>query len=409
MPSLSRHRLRPASSGWSSAATGPTESGPKPVLYAATALFVVGLLVAGGAFEMPMIVLGRLIYGLAGGAVTVAIYVIVARLYPAQLQPRIFGAYAAAWVIPSLIGPFAAGLIAQYLSWHWVFLGVVVLVVPALIMVLPAMRAIPIEQKQDAAPWSLTRFGWAALVAVAVLGLDLANELSGWASRLIPAIALVTAIMALRPLLPPGTLRAVRGLPSVIGTRGLLAGAYFGAEVYVPYLLINRYGLTASTAGLALTGAGIVWAAASWLQGRGGVDRHSGYVRTGVAIVTVALGIVLCAALLALPAWVVIGAWAVGGGGMGLAYPRLSVLTLGHSTPESQGFNSSAMSIADAGGGAIALAVTGIVFAALASLGPAIAISGCLMLTILLALGAGATSSQIAPALAATSSETRLP
>jgi hypothetical protein len=49
---------------------------------------------------------------------------------------------------------------------------------------------------------------------------------------------------------------------------------------------------------------------------------------------------------------------------MGLLYPRLSVMTLALSTKENEGFNSSAMSIADSLGGALALAATALVFAA---------------------------------------------
>ena len=52
---------------------------------------------------------------------------------------------------------------------------------------------------------------------------------------------------------------------------------------------------------------------------------------------------------------------------MGLMYPRISTMTLAMSTPANQGFNSAALSISDSMGGALALATTGIVFAALAA------------------------------------------
>ncbi len=56
--------------------------------------------------------------------------------------------------------------------------------------------------------------------------------------------------------------------------------------------------------------------------------------------------------------------WVFAGGGMGLMYARLSVMTLALSTKRNEGFNSSAMSISDSLGGALALASTGLVFAA---------------------------------------------
>ena len=51
---------------------------------------------------------------------------------------------------------------------------------------------------------------------------------------------------------------------------------------------------------------------------------------------------------------------------MGLMYPRLTVLTLAYSTPQNQGFNSSALSISDSVGAATAIAAMGLVFTALA-------------------------------------------
>ncbi|HEY1530079.1 MAG TPA: MFS transporter [Galbitalea sp.] len=367
--------------------------GPGPVLYASAALFVVGLIVAGTAVDMWMIVLGRLIYGLAGGAVTVAIYVIVARLYPAALQPKIFGAYAAAWVVPSLVGPYLAALVAQYVGWHWVFLGVVILVVPAVTIMLPALRRIPVQSEPHAVPWSVARICWAVLVALAVLGLDLSSELAGWIQIAGALIAFAVALVALRTLLPAGTLRAARGLPGVISTRGLIAGAYFGAEVYVPYLLINHYGLTAAGAGLALTGAGVVWAFASWAQGRRPDERFHGlFVRVGATTVAAAIAILLGITIARLPAWSIMAAWGLASAGMGLSYPRLSVLTLQYSTPSEQGFNSSAMSIADSGGASLSLAITGIIFAGLGVLGTTTAIIGCFGLVFVFSLVAVGTS-----------------
>src|SRR5690554_1093577 len=95
--------------------------GPITPLYTSAVAFVLGLLVAGTATLMPVLVAGRLLQGLGAGAINVALYVVVARVYPARLHPQIFAGFAAAWVIPSLIGPFAAGVVTELFSWHWVF------------------------------------------------------------------------------------------------------------------------------------------------------------------------------------------------------------------------------------------------------------------------------------------------
>lgn len=372
--------------------------GPLPALYASIGLFVVGLLITGTAVTMEILVVGRLIQGIGGGGLTVALYVIVARVYPERLQPNIFGAFAAAWVVPSLVGPFLAGIVAQYLSWHWVFLGVVVLAIPALAMVLPGLRGMEHVRETDRVPWSVGRIGWAALAMVAVLALNLSAQATGAFQFALPVLAIAAVVLALRPLFPKRALLAGRGLPSVILVRSLVSGAFFGAEVYVPLLLINEYGLSPSLAGLALSVAGIAWSIASWAQGRFSTALdHRFTVRAGTVGVVAGIAIVLIAALLGLAPWVFITAWAVSGAGMGFAYPRLSVLTLSYSTPENQGFNSSALSIADATGGAVAVAATAIVFTALAASGPLLAIAGCFALALLFGLGGLTLSPRVAP------------
>jgi MFS family permease len=350
--------------------------GPAAPLYASVALFAAGLLIAGTAVSMPMLVAGRLVQGLGGGAMTVALYVVIARVYPARLHAQVFAAFSAAWVIPSMIGPFAAGVVAQLSSWHWVFLGVVGLVVPALAMILPAMRGVRSSAGPDGtapreasgaavAPWAFGRMGWAALAALAVLGLNLSGQVPG-VGWVIAVVALVIAMLAVRPLVPRGTLAAHRGLPSVILMRGIASAAFFGAEVYVPYLLTERYSFTPAFAGLALTGSALAWAGASAVQGRMGSRLGSALaVRIGSALVLGSVAILLVTTLFSWPAAVAIAGWLFAGAGMGLMYPRLSVMTLALSKPEDQGFNSSAMSIADSLGGALSLAVTGLVFSAL--------------------------------------------
>lgn len=382
--------------------------GPAVPLYASAALFALGLLIAGTAATMPQLVAGRLVQGLGGGALTVALYVLVARIYPPQLHPRIFAAFSAAWVIPSLVGPFAAGIVAQVFSWHWVFLGVVGLVVPALAMVAPVLRGHGTasgETRGEApgatpvAPWAPGRLAWAALAAVAVMGLNLSAEvrIPGLppAAALLAAAAVVLALAAVRPLVPRGTLTARRGLPSVILSRGMVSAAFFGTEVYLPYLLIEQYAFSPTFAGLTLTLGALAWAAAAAVQGRLG-DRlpNRTAVRTGSLMVLGAVVLALATAALHLPAAVVISGWVFAGGGMGMLYPRLSVMTLALSTKDDEGFNSSAMSIADSLGGALALAATGIVFTAFTT--TAASFAGVFALTAVVAFAAAFVTPRVA-------------
>ncbi|HKP07717.1 MAG TPA: MFS transporter [Microbacterium sp.] len=355
-------------------------------LSTAVALFVVGLLIAGLALTMPALVAGRLVQGLGTGGQTVALYVVVARVYPGAMHGRVFAAFSAAWVVPSLIGPFLAGAVTEFLHWRWVFLGVAALTVVAFVLVVARLHGLPLHTDEPSTARVAPRLACAVAVAVGALGLSLAGELEAWAWAAVAASVVVIGL-ASRPLLPRGSLVAARGLPSVVLMRGLIAGALFGAEIYVPYLLIDGYGFSPTWAGLGLTAAALAWAVAADVQGRFG-DRmgNTRITLVGTALLVTALLIGAATALAGLPAAVLIAGWGLAGGGMGLMYPRLTVLTLAYSTPQNQGFNSSALSISDAVGSASSIAVMGLVFTALT--GTDAGFPAVFAIAVVLALGA---------------------
>ena len=340
-------------------------SGPVWPLTASVVLFVGGLIVAGLAPTMEVLVIGRLIQGLGTGGQTVALYVVVARVYPPAIHGRVFAAFSAAWVVPSLIGPFLAGAVTEYIHWRWVFLGVAALTVVAYIMVATRLWGTPLDTEHPSTARIGPRLACAVAVAVGALALSLAGELGPFAIPTVVASVIVIAF-AVRPLLPRRTLTAARGLPSVVLMRGLIAGALFGAEIYVPYLLIDEYDFSPTWAGLGLTAAALTWAAAADVQGRFG-DRIGNTRITifGVAQLATATAICALSATFHLHPLIIVIGWAFAGSGMGLMYPRLTVLTLAYSTPRDQGFNSSALSISDSVGAATSIAVMGIVFTTL--------------------------------------------
>ncbi len=360
------------------AGTWADRRGPAAPFAAGVALFVVGLVVAGVATSMPVLVAGRLAQGLGGGVVNVTLLVAVARAYPAVLHPRVFAWFSTAWVLPSIVGPALAGLVAELAGWRWVFLGVAVLVLPATVPLLGTVRDLGPAEVVDApdadpaqAPDRATqdgarrRVGWAVLVAAAVLALNVAAQLPAPWSSVVAVLSAVGVLLAARPLLPPGALRARPGLPSVISTRVLVSGAFYGAQVYVPYLLQDRDGWSTASSGLGLSTAALAWSAASIVQGRLGARLASrDAVRIGTALVLVGVAGSTAAVWLDLPAWVVVAVWTASGAGMGLGSSRLNVLVLGWSAPHEQGRNSAAHTIGDSVGASLALALTGVVFVA---------------------------------------------
>jgi MFS family permease len=346
------------------AGTWTDRAGGRVVAWLSAALFAVGTAVVMTAPTMPVFLVGRLVEGFGAGAIDVVLYVLVARVFPVELHGPVFAGFAAAWVVPALVGPALAGIVTDAFGWHWVFAGALVIAVTAFTLLVPTLRRLHPPEPGLRPPWQRARIAWSVGAAVAVLLLNVAPDLPVAARVVSVVLGLGGAWVALRPLLPRRTLRGGPGLASVVLLRGVLAAGFFGSEAYVPYLLQAQHGLRASEAGLALTVSALSWAAASWAHGRLGESRLPAARAFGIGLALVLVGLLtaLAVAVADLSPWVIAAGWFVGGAGMGIAYPRTSMLTLRFSGEGDDGFASSALTIADASGSVIGLAVAGLLF-----------------------------------------------
>ncbi|MGN0063742.1 MAG: MFS transporter [Nocardioides sp.] len=332
--------------------------GPGAPLVTAFVVFSIGLAICALSNSMEVLVAGRILQGLGGGASTVVLYVLVGLIYPARLQPPVFALFAAAWVLPALFGPYLAALIADAFSWRWVFGGTVFVVAAAVAMLIPVVRRTEMEPVADPEP-ATGRLAWAVVAAVAVLGVELLAD-----QPVLAVAAAAVTIGTLSQLLPGGSLLLRRGLPAVIATRGLLAASFFTAEAYIVYVLQEKWGMTAAAAGIALTCVGIVWALGSQAQARTKNVSDSAAMTIGSLVVLGGLTCIAVAVWLEPPSWVAIAMYVLAGAGMGYGYPRTGVAMLAASNDSDRGFNSSALSIADSLGAALGLSLAGLLFAA---------------------------------------------
>lgn len=342
--------------------------GPAAPLRHGIVWFALGLILAGLAPSMLALIAGRVVQGFGGGLISVALYVVVGRVYPVALRVKVFVAFAAAWAVPAVVGPAISGAIVEHFGWRWVFLSVPVVAVVAAWMVLPSLRGLgpSAAEATHSAAQQRTRLLWALLTTASLLALHYGGQQRGWLAPawLLPAIVLLG--WAASRLLPVGTLRVARGLPAVVSLRGIAAGGFFLSEAYIPLLLSQERGLSPTWAGLVLTLGAIGWSTGSWYRGRSTDTRApQRFLQAGMAML--ALGIVAIAALIwpSAPLALGVAGWLLCGLGMGLMYPTLSVLMLELSPPGQQGVNSSALHLGDAIYTATALAVGGSLFAAL--------------------------------------------
>lgn len=335
--------------------------GPYRASLLGLAAFLVGLLLAGLAPSMALLVLGRALQGLGSGVLGVALYVGVGQVVPAPLHPKLFAMFAGAWVLPGLLGPALASGLVHWLGWRSVFLAVAAFVPVAAALMLPALKRTG-AGTGEALRWGAMR--WALLASTGALMLHGASQRDGAGSSLLFAAGLAAAFVAARQLLPAGTLRAARGLPSVILLRGFIAAAFASAEAFLPLLLTQQFGWSLTQAGIALSAGAVTWSIGSAVQARvqGDAARRR-LLPSGFAVAAAGLVVVMAPIVApALPSWTALAGWIGFGLGIGLSFPMLSVLLLQLSPPSSQGANSSALQLSDALVSSAALGLAGMLF-----------------------------------------------
>ncbi|MFF3768443.1 MFS transporter [Streptomyces sp. NPDC001922] len=343
--------------------------GPLVPLFTGIAAFGTGLVLAGAAQAMWILVAGRCVQGAGGGLVIVALYVVVGRAYPERLRPAVLASFSAAWVLPVIVGPLVAGTVTEQFGWRWVFLAIPALILLPLAVMLPALRGLPAGDRTPAMDRRRILFALAVAAGAGLLQYAAQAVPSGGvgpAAVAAAAAGLLLVVPTIRRLLPRGTFRAARGLPAVILLRGVAAGSFLGAETFVPLMLVTQRGLTPTQAGLSLTGGGLTWALGSYVQSRSRMEPHRERLMT-LGTTLMALSIAGCALALAesVPAWTVAVCWMAGGFGMGLTISNASVLLLELSRPEEAGSNSASLQVSDALGSITLVGLSGVVFVGL--------------------------------------------
>ena len=364
------------------------------------AAFTLGLVIGGLAPAMIVVIAGRAVQGFGAGALNSLAYAAIGRGYPDSAKARMLAVLSTAWVVPGLVGPALAGLIADHLGWRWVFLGLAALPPLAACLALPALRRFPAPEpgaadRDEARGKLMAAVRLAVGVLLALAGLDSHQPLL---LVVLVVAGLALTVPALRRLLPEGTLRAARGLPAAVAATTLVNLAFFGVDSFVPLALTGVRGQTATFAGLALTTGTIGWTSGAWLQER--LARRGRYVRvtiTGILLIIVAVCGVSAVLLPGVPVLLAPAAWAVAGLGMGLSYTTLTLVVLRSAATGQEGAASAAIALSAILGTALGTGIGGALIgqggAGAAALWPGIAAQNVLM--ILVAVAAVTTATRI--------------
>ena len=334
--------------------------------------FALGLAIGGTAPTMGVLVAGRLMQGLGGGAVVAVAYVCVGRGFPEELRPSVFAVMSTAWILPSLVSPLLASFVATAFGWRWVFLGLIPITAAIGLLASRSVTTLrPADARLDESPVDNSHIG-----EVLRLGLGAGLILAGlstevvWALLPLVAAGLLIAVPAFRSLTPRGTIRADRGLPAAVATRGVLTFSFFAADAFISLALTSVRGTATTYAGVVLAASSFTWTAGSWIQARevrlmgGAPSRPTRWRLPGRRHGGPALSLSS-----AVPLWCWLVSSGVCGLGMGMAYSPLSVVTLAQAEPGREGEATSALQLTDVLGSALGTGVAGVIVSLVDRLG----------------------------------------
>jgi MFS family permease len=297
------------------------------------ASFAAGSALCALAPSMPVMLLGRLIQGLAGGSLLAGPYVLVHRTLPARLWPRALALFSGMWGVATLLGPAVGGGLAEYSSWRLAF-GALVLVALALAVSAAiafwhtnprtAAKALPMRQL--------------ATLAIAVLSAS-TSTLAG--SALLGALCLVVALGLLIGLRRADQAAASRLLPRAAYDRGGLLGPLYGTsalmaitvtctELFIPLFLQRNQGHSALLAGYIAAAASAGWTIGALISASMTPSRAPRLARAAPWLSALALA-VLCISMSQPSAsptvdstLAIVGSLIALGLGVGLAWPHLA-------------------------------------------------------------------------------------
>jgi DHA2 family multidrug resistance protein len=238
------------------------------------ATFTLASVMCGLAWDLPSLLIFRMIQGFAGGGMVPVSQSILTDAFPPQKRGQAFAIFGVAVVVAPVIGPTLGGWLSDNLSWHWCFLinGPVGVFAFALVYFLVQESDDARRKREDMRKQGI-RFDLVgfALLATFLGALELVldrGQTEDWFDStfiIVTTTICVTALLAAIPWLltrkdPVIDVRllATRQFASCMIVMLAIGAILIATTQFVPQVLQENYGYTATWAGLALSPGGLV-------------------------------------------------------------------------------------------------------------------------------------------------------
>jgi MFS transporter, DHA2 family, multidrug resistance protein len=254
--------------------------GRKTFFLICLAAFTASSVLCAYAWNLDAMLLFRIVQGLGGGGMVPVAQSILADAFPAEKRGQGFALFGVAVVVAPVVGPTLGGWLADNYSWRWAFLinapvGLITMGLIALVLRAPAPAAV---RRRRADRFDVVGFALVATFLGALeIMLDRGLEDDWFGSYFIVGVAVVCALAFV--LMIPWEIS--RRNPAIdlrmIGTRQfgacflvmLATGALlFGTTQFLPQLVQQDFGYTATWAGLVLSPGGVVTMLMMFVVGR---------------------------------------------------------------------------------------------------------------------------------------------
>jgi DHA2 family multidrug resistance protein len=248
------------------------------------ALFTVSSVLCGFASNLQELLLFRVLQGFAGGGMVPVAQAILADAFPPEKRGQAFAVFGIAVVVAPAVGPTVGGWLSDNWSWHWCFLingPVGVFAIAAAATVLRESKDAALERKRlreqnggfDLVGFVLVATALGALEVVLDRGLEDDWFGSTFIVRAATAAALAFALLVPWELSRPNPTVDIRMLGRrqfgtcfvvMLGTGALL----LATTQYLPQLVQEDLGYTATIAGLMMSPGGLVTVVMMFVAGR---------------------------------------------------------------------------------------------------------------------------------------------
>ena len=344
--------------------------GLRRTMMASTLVYTLGCAICAAAPTMPVLLAGRTVQGLGGGALVALVYIAQDRFFPNRLVPRIIACLSVVWTASALCGPLVGGAFATAGLWRYAFWSFALQGLLLAAVVHPLLARASAGADLQARPIPVVRL---ALVAAAILAISFAGVVTSaaFAVALAASGCVCLGLFVSRDfaagatrLLPNGATDLAHPVGCGIAMTFVLSLSMMSFLVYGPILLIRLYQLTPLEAGLVVVTETLGWGAgALFLSGI--APAHEGrLIRVGSGLL--AAGLAAQAWFMPYgPLWLIVASAFFGTAGFGMMWGYIIRLVVVHSGRDDRDRAGSLLPSAQQTGFALGAALAGIIANAL--------------------------------------------